>query len=112
MNDEADKIHSWFPGTGEVVPLRYSGWWVQYPKPSCSGIVAEPTENARPFFSVGDFVRLKGKPDRLRRVLSIEWHCHRYEFVYIIETSVRSTFGYYDSPYWFEPQLVLENRVS
>jgi hypothetical protein len=88
-----------------MVPLRYPGWWVQYPKPSCSKLIAEPLENQSPVFQVGDLVRLKGKPERVRQVLVIEWHCHRYKFVYIVETSAPYPFGLYNSPYWFAPQL-------
>jgi hypothetical protein len=54
---------------------------------------------------VGDVVRLKGKPDRRRRVLEVEWHRHRYQYIYVIETSAPPTF----SPYWFFDQLAVEN---
>lgn len=51
--------------------------------------------------TIGDVVRLKLRPERLRRVIKSEWHRHRYEFVYIIETSARVPF----EPYWFFAQL-------
>jgi hypothetical protein len=105
MENEEDKIFEWSPGSGEIVPKRKKGWWVQYPKPSCSPCIETPLENQSAAFRVGDLVRLKGKPEKVRRVLSIVWHCHRYEFVYIIETSVLYPFGLYSSPYWFAPQL-------
>ncbi len=111
MNEGADKIHVWYPATGEIAPLRYQGWWIQYPKPSCSKIISEPFPDLRPVFQVGDFVRLKDKPDRARKVLNVDWHCHRYEFVYIVETSAPDFFGYgLTSPYWFAPQLILERQ--
>lgn len=57
--------------------------------------------NAKPALEVGTQVLLKGKPDRTRRILESEWHAHRYEFVYIIETSAPDDF----KPYWFLGQL-------
>jgi hypothetical protein len=109
MSDAADKIFSWIASTGEVVPLRFSGWWVQYPKPSCSKLIATPPPHLRPVFRVGDFVRLRGKPERVRQITAIDWHRHRHEFVYIVETSAPANLGYYQSPYWFAPQLVPED---
>ncbi|MBX7220000.1 MAG: hypothetical protein K1Y36_08635 [Blastocatellia bacterium] len=45
-------------------------------------------------------VRLRGKPERIRRVLQVEWHGFRYEYVYVVETE--SGFP----AYWFGPQLL------
>jgi hypothetical protein len=110
MIDESDRIFSWTPSIRASSPLQYRGWWVQYPKPSCSRCVGEPPKFLQSIFKVGDIVRLKGKPARSRQVLEVQWHCHRYEFVYIVETSAPSTFGYRDNPYWFAPQLVSESE--
>ena len=106
MAGTSDKIFRWFAGNRETIALRYSGWWVHYPKPSCSLPIDDPPEGYSPGYCVGDLVRLQGKPDRIRRILAIEWHRHRHEFVYIVETSARYTFGLEASPYWFAPQLV------
>jgi hypothetical protein len=100
-------ISQWFPGTGEVRPFRYKGWWVQYPEPSCSARRSEPSADLQPLYSVGDLVRLVGKPDCIREVLVVEWHCHRYEYVYVVETSAQAIV-----PYWFAPQLVREPPPS
>jgi hypothetical protein len=51
-------------------------------------------------------VRLRGKPEKIRRVLKSEWHRHRYEFVYVVETSAPQSFD----PYWFIEQLKLVPR--
>jgi len=59
--------------------------------------------DAKPSLDVGTVVLLTGKPDRPRRVLSAEWHGHRYEFVYVVETSAPDDFR----PYWFLAQLTV-----
>lgn len=100
MADDAG-IWSWHPGSGRVEPLRYRGWWVQYPQPSCAEPQLRPGPDQRPVFREGDVVWLRGKPDRPRRVLAVEWHMHRYQFVYVVQTSAPSGFR----PYWFAPQL-------
>ena len=51
-------------------------------------------------------MRLRGKPERARRVLRVEWHYYRGRFVYIVETC-----GYFDA-YWFAEQLVVVPRDS
>jgi len=66
-------------------------------------MISEPLPGARPVFVEGDMVRLRGKPDKKRRVLAVEWHRHRYKFVYVVETSAPSGFR----PYWFGKQLEL-----
>jgi hypothetical protein len=108
MENEEEKIFQWIPHSEEIVPSRKRGWWVQYPKPSASPSIETPPENQLPMFRVGDGVRLKGKPEKLRRVLFIDWHSYRHEFVYIVETSVLYHFGLHKSPYWFAPQLIAE----
>jgi hypothetical protein len=51
---------------------------------------------AVPDLKVGDIVRLRKKPERLRRVLSSEWHRRRGEFVYVVEISTSKPFV----PFW------------
>ncbi|EMI40261.1 hypothetical protein RRSWK_07221 [Rhodopirellula sp. SWK7] len=58
---------------------------------------------ASPELTVGTIIKLAGKPDRTRRILDSEWHLHRYEFVYIVETSAQNNFR----PYWFAAQLTV-----
>lgn len=77
-----------------------SNWWMQFPKVEPRN-PRECTPADYPQLDVGAFVRLRGKPEQLRRVMKVEWHWHRYEFVYIVETSARSHF----EPYWFYEQL-------
>jgi hypothetical protein len=60
-------------------------------------------ERADSRFPVGTTVRLRGKPDQLRKVIQIEWHSIRREYSYVIETSARGRFR----PYWFAAQLLL-----
>jgi hypothetical protein len=75
-------------------------WWKQFPKRE-SRWPRAPGPDDRPVFRVGDLVRLKGKPERARRVLDVVWHRHRYQYVYIVETSAP---GF--EPYWFAEQLL------
>src|SRR5262245_25613272 len=77
-------------------------WWRRYPGagsrlPQRPGPEDRPDAQLRP----GAWVRLVGKPDRVRRVLKREWHRHRGRFVYVVETSARPAF----EPYWFADQL-------
>jgi hypothetical protein len=60
-------------------------------------------DDARPSLDVGASVTLNGKPASIRRVLATEWHAHRYQFVYIVETSAPDNFR----PYWFLAQLTV-----
>ena len=57
-----------------------------------------------PEFKIGDRVRLSQKPERIRKVLKIEWHMHRYQWVYIIETSACEKKNIFE-PYWFANKL-------
>jgi hypothetical protein len=50
-------------------------------------------------------VRLRGKPERRRRVIAVEWHPYRYQYVYVVETSAPPYFQL--SPYWFYDQVFL-----
>src|SRR5262249_3144494 len=102
-SEERSKIWVWYPGSGRVEPLAYRGWWVRYPKPGLSRMVPDPPSGTVPEFAKGKVVRLRGKPEKERRVLAVEWHRHRYEFVYVVETSAPS--GFY--PYWFGERLEL-----
>jgi hypothetical protein len=92
---------------------QFSNWWKYYPKvPAPDSHVFEPPPDLQPAFQIGDVVRLRGKPDRLREVLAIEWHFYRGEFAYIVETSAAHRFVWArpHSPYWFAPQLQLEGH--
>jgi hypothetical protein len=77
-------------------------WWRRFPGsgsrlPAAPGADDRPDPRLRP----GTRVRLKGKPERVRRVVRSEWHRHRSRFVYVVETSARPAF----EPYWFADQL-------
>lgn len=115
MAEEPNTGGDQFPVGVATVSPPPRGWWRYYPRPSRSPRVNEPPQDFHPVLQVGDLVRLKGKPEVVRRVLGIEWHCYRYEYVYIVETSA-SRF-YYEAearshnpswPYWFAPQLLAE----
>ncbi len=82
-------------------------WWMQFPKIE-SRKPREPTPGEHPSLSCGALVRLRGKPDRLRRVVRTEWHRHRYEFVYVVETNAPRQF----EPYWFYEQLASETKTE
>ncbi|WP_146209622.1 hypothetical protein [Vitiosangium sp. GDMCC 1.1324] len=79
-------------------------WWKQFPRRE-SRTPREPGAGDRPALAVGDVVRLKGRPERVRCVLAMEWHWIRYEYVYVVETTAPGGF----QPYWFKDQLLLES---
>jgi hypothetical protein len=77
-------------------------WWKQYPKTESRKCRQPPPGGApQSLLAVGTLVRLRGKPERARRIVSCEWHWYRYEYVYVVETA--SGFA----AYWFAPQLLL-----
>lgn len=87
-------------------PRRFAGknlWWMSFPKIESRELKSVP-DGDPPAFDIGDRVILKEKPLRKRRILKIEWHYHRYQWVYIIETSASDLGGYFE-PYWFEDKL-------
>jgi hypothetical protein len=84
---------------------KRSPWWahyphrgVRYPKP------AGPHDRPDPLLQPGIRVRLRGKPLLVRRVLDVQWHWIRQEYVYIVETSSQRF-----QPYWFAGQLEIVN---
>jgi hypothetical protein len=87
-------------------PRQFEGqdiWWMSYPKIGSRKIIDTPFGDAQKY-KVGDVVRLNGKSERLRKILKIEWHMHRYKWVYIVETSATDE-GWYFVPYWFEDKI-------
>jgi hypothetical protein len=76
--------------------------------PNCSKPVHTPLVGKTPEFSVGQLIRLRGKPEKARRVIAIEWHMFRHEFAYTVETSAQGRFR----PYWFSPQLELVTTIA
>ncbi len=86
-------------------------WWMSFPHIESRPLIVQPF-GAPPRYNIGDVVRFKEKPKRLRKVLKIEWHSHRYQWVYIVETSA-SDGGRYFEPYWFEEKLELcKNHIE
>ena len=83
-------------------------WWKRY-RGAASGRPQPPGPKNVPDMRLapGTHVRLKGKPDRVRRVIKAVWHHYRRQFVYIVETSARRPF----EPYWFADQLTPEGRT-
>lgn len=84
------------------LPEKESPWWMFYPKIERRSIKIQPL-HAKPEWEVGQYILLAGKPDKPRKILNTEWHSHRYEFVYIVETSAAPNF----KPYWFRDKLML-----
>lgn len=84
-------------------------WWRSYPNVE-SRQPRQPTPDDVPDqrLDPGASIRLKGKPDRVRRVLKVEWHSHRYQYVYIVETSAPAPF----EPYWFADQLEIQTSTE
>lgn len=79
-------------------------WWRQFPKIESRRCVPQsPADHPDPRFPVGTLVRLVARPERVRRVLRSEWHWHRQQFVFVIETSAPLPF----EPYWFAGQLAV-----
>ena len=80
-------------------------WWRQYLEvESRQPRQPSPNDMPAPRLTPGASIRLKGKPDRIRAVLKVEWHRHRYQYVYVVETSARTLF----EPYWFADQLEVQ----
>ena len=86
--------------------LRCAGhdrWWASFPaieSRKCRDVPFGPP----PAHAVGDRVRLKARPARARSVLKVEWHRHRYQWVYVVETTA-SDLGWAFEPYWFADKL-------
>lgn len=81
---------------------RKSPWWSRRTPTSLREPRGPlPAEQPDPRFRPGTFVRLVGRPNRLRRVLRTEWHRHQQTYVYVIETSAPPPF----EPYWFAESL-------
>jgi hypothetical protein len=87
-------------------PQPTPAWWQRHPRLRSRRRPRPPTAQESPQLTEGTLVRLRGKPDRQRRVLQSTWHWHRHEYVYIVETSARPPF----KPYWFFDQLSVEAR--
>jgi len=78
-------------------------WWRQFPKIELRPCrAASPSDCPDARFPVGAVVRLVERPKRVRRVLRVEWHWYRQQFVFVIETSAPPQF----EPYWFAAQLI------
>ena len=89
---------------------RPGPWWRHYPG-SAGQVPLKPAESNKPALAVGTCVRLRGRPERLRRITGTEWHWHRREYVYVIETTASDLKKRFD-PYWFLPQLIVEDPSS
>ncbi len=90
------------------VPKRFKNpslWWMSYPKIENRKLISEPFGDP-PIFKVNEKVKLVQKPERTRKILKVEWHGHRYQWVYIIETSASDKKSYFE-PYWFGDKLKL-----
>ena len=79
-------------------------WWRQFPAVESGPCVPRSaSDSPDPQLALGTAVRLVGRPEQVRRVLRSEWHRHRQQFVYVVETSAPAPF----EPYWFAGQLVV-----
>ncbi|MDD4964341.1 MAG: hypothetical protein PHI11_10545 [Gallionella sp.] len=82
-----------------------SPWWKRYPKAESRWPREPGTDDIpAPHLTVGTLVRLRGKPDKARAILKVEWHWIRYCYVYVVEASGGSV------PYWFADQLMPEDE--
>lgn len=79
-------------------------WWRRYPPGRNCPLELGSGDIPDPRLAVGTWVRLCGKPDKARKILSVEWHRYRHRYVYKIETSG----GWL--PYWFADQLMLNSE--
>lgn len=80
-------------------PRKFEGhniWWMSFPKIESRKPVMNPF-GPPPRYKVGDKVKFIHRPERVREVLKVEWHMHRYQWVYIVETTAS------DSGKIFEP---------
>jgi hypothetical protein len=85
--------------------LKEKKWWMSFPEIESRIIKPEPY-GPPPNYKVGDKIKLHQRPERIRKVLEIQWHMHRYQWVYIVETSASDS-GSCFKPYWFEDKLEL-----
>lgn len=83
--------------------MSKDNWWRKFKKVE-SRKLKFPKGDEQKFLEIGQSVRLVGKPEKLRKVIKIEWHYHRYEYVYIVETSAIGQ-GRNFEPYWFLSQF-------
>lgn len=81
-------------------------WWMQYPKREKLQPKDFPT-NEKPVLKIGDVVQIKMKPEQQRKVIDFLWHRYRYQYVYVIETSLK---GF--EPYWFFEQLKISDDIN
>ena len=94
-------------------PRRFRGhnrWWASFPKIESRRLIPEPF-GPPPIYKIGDLVRLRLRPMLSRRVLKVEWHAHRYQWVYVIETSAMTKKCRID-PYWFADKLEIDTALS
>jgi hypothetical protein len=83
-------------------------WWRQFPGIESRRCVPQaPSDRPDPRFPTGTMVRLIARPGRVRRVLHSEWHWHRQQFVFVVETSAR-----HFKPYWFAGQLAVADTSA
>lgn len=82
---------------------------MSYPKIESRKLIYKPFGDP-PKYKVGDIIRFIEKPERARKILKIEWHSHRYRWVYIVETSA-SDLGIF-RPYWFDDKFELANQTK
>ena len=91
-------------------PKRFDGkktWWMSFPKIESRKMISQPFGES-PIFSVGEKVVLCDRPERKRKILSVHWHRHRYQWVYVVETTC-SDRGDNFKPYWFADKLIKAN---
>ena len=77
-------------------------WWRRYDARTGPRRPRLFTPQDSPAYAVGDQVRLVARPERVRRILGVEWHHWRHTHVYTVETSTPPDLF---APYWFGDQL-------
>ncbi|AOX00409.1 hypothetical protein BJP34_13940 [Moorena producens PAL-8-15-08-1] len=90
---------------------RVDPWWRLYGR-ECR-VFSPETKGGKPptEIKVGDYVRLRGKPEMIGKVLSIEWHGYRNRYCYRVETQA-SLSGEHCPAYWFSEQLENVSKQS
>lgn len=79
-------------------------WWVAFDPKTSTKRFSSREHAPESQFVVGDLVKIKAKPERVRKVLEIIWHFERSDYCYLIETSTTDE-SRNCAAYWFFEQL-------
>jgi hypothetical protein len=77
-------------------------WWMSRDPATGPDAPRRPTADDIPEYAVGARVRIKSRPEHVRKVVRVEWHAMRHCYVYIVETSSNR----WTPAYWFSDQIL------